>query len=254
MAFDNNYAEFYDLFYQDKNYKKETDYIHQLIKKHTAEENISVLDLACGTGKHAFELEKLGYTVTGSDISADMINIAVKKASETGSKVSFFNHSFQEANHIPGTYDVIISMFSAINYLTDFEDFNTTLTNIYSLLKPNGVLIFDYWNGNAVTRDYSPLKILRKVNGESELMRISETDLDLFNQIANVNFTCIYFKDNIKQVEFKELHRMRYFYFKELENLLSLNNFKISSRSQFLDIDGELDPYNWNISIIAQKS
>lgn len=254
MAFDNNYAEFYNLLYQDKDYTKESAYIDRLINKYKGDsKSIKVLDLACGTGRHAFELESLGYEVDGSDISSNMIEIARQEALKSKSKVNFYNYSFQEADKINRKYDAVISMFSAINYLTTYNDLSKTLKNIGGLLKEDGIFIFDYWNGNAVVRDYSPVKVLRKSNSEGEIIRISRTELDFFEQIASVEFTCIYSKDNVKQTEFTELHKMRYFYFKELENLLFLNGFEIAYRSAFLDTEGNTDPFDWNISIIAQK-
>ncbi len=46
------YSEYYDLLYKDKNYKKEADYIASLIKTN-APHTKSILELGCGTGKHA---------------------------------------------------------------------------------------------------------------------------------------------------------------------------------------------------------
>jgi len=255
MAFNTNYAAFYNLLYADKDYKGESLYIDQLIKKYKSDAaGVKLLDLACGTGRHAFELEKLGYIVDGSDISEGMILAASEAASKQGSSINFYNYSFQDADKIGRKYDAVISMFSAINYLTSYTDLSKTLSNISGLLKENGIFIFDYWNGNAVVRDYSPVKVLQKSNDEGEIMRISRTQLDLLSQIASVEFSCMYFKDQVKQLEFSELHQMRYFYFQELQNILELNGFKISYRSAFLNTDGRLDPYDWNISIIAQKA
>lgn len=253
MTFDNNYAEFYDLLYQTKDYNKEARYIDTLIKRNLGDYEPKILDLACGTGKHAFELERMGYSIDGSDISNEMIKLAQKRALDLKSNIKFYNYSFQESNNINAEYDVVISMFSAVNYLTSFEDISRSLTNMHGLLKSGGLLIFDYWNGNAVIRDYSPLKILRRKNEKGELIRISETALNLTEQIAEVKFTCMYFKDEIKQLEFEELHRMRYFYFSELENLLKSHGFRIKFRSSFLNEIESFDPHDWNISIVAER-
>jgi len=39
----------------------------------------AILDLCCGTGRHSIELAKLGYAVTGLDISEELLRIAKKK-------------------------------------------------------------------------------------------------------------------------------------------------------------------------------
>jgi SAM-dependent methyltransferase len=256
MAFESNYAEIYDLLYENKDYVGEAAYIDNLISLCSRKGKESViLDLACGTGKHTFLLEKLGYNVDGSDISADMIKLAKESSEEKASKANFFNYSFQESNNISGRYDVVISMFSAFDYLNTLTDIEKSLRNIHNLLEDGGMFIFDYWNGNAVVRDYSPVKILRRKNKNGELLRVSETTINPLSQIATVKFTCLYFKDDLKAIEFSEVHDMRYFYFSELENLLMSNGFKIKFRAPFLSKDnsGVFDNYEWNISIVAEK-
>lgn len=251
----NQYAEFYDLLYREKNYIGESEYIAKIIKKLLPERSIPVtlLDLACGTGKHIFHLEKMGFTVEGSDISSNMISVARESAKTNGSKAIFYNRSFQESHKIQKNYDVIISMFSAIDYLTSFDDFLLALKNISGLLNDDGIFIFDYWNGNAVTRDYDPVKVVRKSDMKGELLRISETSLDLVKQIATVKFSCMYFVDGKRMHDFTELHPMRYYFFQEMFNILESNGFEIIYTSPFMNFDGLIDPYDWNISVGLKK-
>lgn len=250
------YAFFYDLLYNDKNYQEEAKYISKLIKLFSKKKanKTRVLDLACGTGKHAFYLEDYGYTVEGSDISSEMINVAKKNANNLKKKVKFHNYSFQESNNIIGDFDVVISMFSSIDYLISYKDLSKTLDNVYNLLTENGVFIFDYWNGNAVVRDYSPFKVLRKQSSSGKkIVRISETKLELFNQLSTIKYSCMYFDNNNKMQEFEETHIVRYFFFDEINTFLELNGFKIVFRGPFMKLNENLDPFEWNISIVAKK-
>lgn len=250
------YAAFYDLLYKDKNYKAESEYIDTLIDKflNRKKQNIALLDLACGTGRHLQELYRKGYaSLSGSDISKSMIDIAKANAAKGNVNIDFYNYSFQTSNNIKKKVDVVISMFSAVNYITSYEDQCLTLKNVYSLLNNDGLFIFDFWNGNSVTKNYSPTKVLRKKEGNSEIMRISETKLDLINQDATVKFTCMYSKDNLKVSEFEEIHRLHYYYFSEMKNLLTAHRFEILHTSPFMDIGGELSAMDWNISIVTRK-
>lgn len=250
------YARFYNLLYKDKNYSREAAYIHQLVSRYYSKKQseLSLLDLACGTGRHLFELSLLGYArLSGSDIAKAMIDVARENAAQAAKEVAFYNYSFQEAHHIPGKFDVVISMFSAVNYITSFEDQLQTFRNIYNLLESGGIFIFDYWNGNAVVRDYSPVKVLRKQDKGAEIVRVSNTSIDLVKQHATVQFNCQYFEENQRVDEFEEVHHLHYYYFSEMYNLLQVAGFSVLHESPFLEPDKPVDPYDWNISIVAQK-
>ena len=71
--YDGRHAELYDLFYGAKPYAAEAGYLHGLLQRFSERPVRRLLDIACGTGSHAIELERLGYEVVGSDISEDML-------------------------------------------------------------------------------------------------------------------------------------------------------------------------------------
>ena len=250
------YARFYNLLYKDKDYKGESEYIHALIQRfaESSPAKVSVLDLACGTGKHLFELQKIGYAeLAGSDISSEMINVAKASSIEAALPVTFHNYSFQESDRISQTFDVVLSMFSAVNYLVNYEDQSKTFSNVNKLLKEGGIFIFDYWNGNAVVRDYSPVKVLRKKDGDSEILRISETNIDTVEQHVQVKFTCLFFEGGEKAEEFSEVHDLHYYHFSEMKNLLAQHGFEVQHVSPFRKIDEAINPHEWNVSIVAKK-
>ena len=248
-----DYAEYYDLLYEDKPYQAEAEFIAALITRFSgsADSTQRIIDLACGTGRHCFELAAMGYGVEGSDISAPMITRAEHAARVLDAPVTFHNHSFQEARLIGKKYDVALTLFSALCYLTTHHDIMASLKNIHDLLEPQGLFIFDYWNGNAVVKEYSPLKILQKTGPGRELIRISRTTLDITAQVAHVDFQFICLENGVKQHGFTEQHAVRYFFFKEVETYLDICGFDLLYRSRFM---GEsYTPDDWNITIVARK-
>jgi SAM-dependent methyltransferase len=250
------YAEFYNLLYKDKNYRGEADYIDALISKYAEKKSaeVELLDLACGTGRHLQELHKKGYRkLSGSDISKAMVDVAKTTSTSGRFDIRFYNHSFQTSDKIDRKFDVVLSMFSAINYVTNYEDQSRTLTNIHQLLKEGGIFIFDFWNGNAVVDSYSPVKVLRKSDANSEIMRISETNIDLITQDAFVKFTCMYTRNNVKSEEFVEMHHLHYYFFSEMLNLLKSHGFEVMHLSPFMQLDKKVTPHDWNISIVAKR-
>ena len=248
------YAQYYDLLYQDKDYPGEALFVARLLNRYVdkAVGDTTVLDLACGTGRHAQELARMGYCIEGSDLSADMVMIARERAKEAGFPIKFHNESFQRCDRIGGQYDAVIAMFSAVDYLTDHVDFVRTLENIRGLLCEGGVFIFDFWNGNAVLKDYSPVRVRRVADGERALIRITNTSLDLISQIATLSFDFLLLRAGSIVREFSEVHPIRYFFPQEMMDLLATSGFEVIHRCTFLEEDDFVTPSDWNLTYVAR--
>ena len=81
-----NYAEKYENEVFTQGTQGEVDFIESEINH---EKNCKILDVGCGTGRHAIELAKRGYSVTGVDLSEDMLNKARENAHSAGVQVDF---------------------------------------------------------------------------------------------------------------------------------------------------------------------
>lgn len=248
------YAEYYDIVYQDKDYSAETLFISELIKKdcHKASQ-IRVLDLACGSGLHAIKLTKMGYEVDASDISEKMITAARKNARQKKIKISFHNESFQTAYRIKKKFDVVISMFSTINYLISYKDLLQSLTNVHSLLERDGIFIFDFWNGNAVIEDFAAVRVKRMIKGTKSVLRYSENTIDRLAQIVNVKFNFMIFNKDKLVSEFTEKHICRYLFIREMENYLNITGFKVIHKCPFMSPKKAISHNDWNVTFVAKK-
>jgi ubiquinone/menaquinone biosynthesis C-methylase UbiE len=76
-----NYARTYDREAFVQGTQQEIDFIEQEIE---SDKSKRILDIGCGTGRHAVELAKRGYTVTGVDLSESQLQRAREKAAEAG--------------------------------------------------------------------------------------------------------------------------------------------------------------------------
>ena len=78
-----NSGAYYDLFYKDKDYAEEARWVHQKL----VENNITgkrLLELGCGTGKHAKILSEFGYKILGIEKSISMIEVRLLGKSLVG--------------------------------------------------------------------------------------------------------------------------------------------------------------------------
>jgi len=250
------YAEVYDLIYHDKDYSAEARFIADLIRGFAREPGSRphVLDLACGTGRHAIELAALGFDVAGSDISASMLDVARNAARASGQSIPFYQESFQSSGRIDGQFDAVLAMFASLGYLLDPAELTLALEGIRKLLVPGGLFIFDVWNGLAVLRDFSPVRVKRAKGGATEVIRISRTSLDEIQQVAHVEFEFVVLRNGVETVQFSEEHHVRFFFPREIGEILSRSGFALAAQCPFLEPSRALGPRDWNATFVARRS
>ena len=120
------------------------------------------------------------------------------------------------------------------------------------MLREGGVFIFDFWNGNAVLKSYSPTRIRRVEKGGETVIRISNTSLDAISQIVTINFDFILLKASEIVREFSEVHSIRYFFPQEMMDVLEANGFEIIHRCPFLRDGIGIEPDDWNLTYVVR--
>lgn len=81
-----------------------------------------VLDLACGFGRHALELARRGFSVTGVDITPDYIRFAKEQAEKEGLAADFLCADIRELTFYQ-EFDAVLSMADgAVGYLESEEE------------------------------------------------------------------------------------------------------------------------------------
>ena len=102
----------------------------------------TVLDTACGTGRHALALAREGYRVTGTDISANMIDRARENARVAGVDVPFHVAGFGALKSTLGqTFDAVLCLGNSLPHVVGVQDLYATLADLAALLNPGGILV-----------------------------------------------------------------------------------------------------------------
>ena len=112
-----------------------------------------VLDLCCGTGRHAVPLARAGLEVTGLDMSEDYLDKAGSTARGAGVEVRFVQGDMRE---IPftGEFDAVVNMFTAFGYFDDDADDQRVIDGVSESLRPGGQLLLDILNRDWVAANY----------------------------------------------------------------------------------------------------
>jgi SAM-dependent methyltransferase len=119
-----------------------------------------ILDLGCGHGRHANELARRGYDVTGVDLVPGFLDAARAEAQRDGLDVTFV-HGDVRGVRAAAPFDHAICLFDAFGFLDDAgnEDF---LASARAALRPGGSLVLDVRNRDWIVRSIQPLTILDK--------------------------------------------------------------------------------------------
>jgi SAM-dependent methyltransferase len=111
----------------------------------------AILDLYCGYGRHAIELAKLGYQVTGVDATAAFLDIARQQAAEEDIVVAFRQCDMRELDY-EQEFDAVINMFAAFGYFSDEEN-TVVLERVSRALRPDGLFLIDLLNREWMLRN-----------------------------------------------------------------------------------------------------
>ncbi|MBF0231896.1 MAG: class I SAM-dependent methyltransferase [Desulfamplus sp.] len=257
----NNYADYYDLFYQDKDYVAEAAYVDKLIQSHSPGA-VSILDLGCGTGGHAYPMASMGYKVSGVDLSEKNIKIAQNKQnnknnSQTQQKKSLLNPHFHTGDirtiRLGEKYDAIISLFHVMSYQTSHEDIISTLHTVKKHLKPNGIFCFDFWYGPGVLSDPPKIAVKQVENNELKATRIAEPSIHANKNTVDVNYSFfISLKDKKIFNEINENHSMRYFFMPEMKMYLDIAKLKPLCFYAWMTME-EPDIKTWSAFLITRS-
>jgi ubiquinone/menaquinone biosynthesis C-methylase UbiE len=247
------HAELYDIFYGDKPYADEAAFVHSCLQQCGVGPTHRLLELACGTGSHAFALEKFGYEIVATDYSEDMLNCARTKAKSISSKVKFAQHDMRTLN-IPGAlFDGATCLFDSIGYVETNEALVQVFQAIHRHLRTDGLFVFEFWNAAAILTSYDPVRVRRWSTPEGELVRISETELEYSQQLAKVTYTIYELRNNGTYNVLKETQRNRYFLVQEMAGWLSICGFIPVKWFAGFGPDENINEQTWHIIAVARK-
>ncbi len=139
-----NYARKYDAEGFTQGTAGECDFIEKEIG---GDRSVRILDIGCGTGRHALELAARGYAVVGVDLSTAQLARARAKAAERGVAVDFRP---ADARELPFAeeFELAVMLCEGAFPLMETDEMNfRILRGAARALKPGGKLIFTTLNG-----------------------------------------------------------------------------------------------------------
>lgn len=222
---------FFDL-YSEEDIRIAPQEVESLVKILGLKPGQSILDVCCGYGRHATELAKRGYKVTGIDLSPKQIELAIERAKEEGLAVNFIVGDVREMD-FQDKFDITLNLFTSFGYFQDETENLKMLERIAYATIPNGLFLMDLWNREKQIKDFKP-----KESEEHNGIIIEKTwDFDPLEGRLNWENTVIF--PNGRKENWN--HSIRAYTLVELRRMLNEVGFRLEK------VLGDLDGHDYTI-------
>ena len=244
-----DYAQYYDLFYQDKDYVSEAAFVDGILRR-WCPGPLEILELGCGTGRHAQELVGLGHSVHGIDLSPGMLG-AVPESPGAGRFTCCLGdaRTYRDSRR----YGAVISLFHVVSYQVTNEDLVAAFATAAAHLEVGGVFVFDAWYGPAVIRIGPDARERTITTPQLEITRTATPTMFVAENRVDVAYHLVVKdRDSGTVGSVDEVHRMRYLFSPEVDHLLGEVGLELVEQCEFLT-GGELGLNTWNACFVGMK-
>lgn len=193
---------YYHILYKDRGYSEAGVFMENLVSFLGLPKGSSILDLACGRGRHSIFLNKLGFDVTGVDLSPNSISYAKKFEQED---LHFEAHDMSRP--MDRTFDTVFNLFTSFGYFDRDEDNYRTVTSIKKTLNENGYGVIDFMNARKVIANLVP-EDTKTVEGiKFHLQRYYEDGYIFKNIRFEDGGEGYHFQERVKALHFEDFRR-----------------------------------------------
>jgi SAM-dependent methyltransferase len=146
-------SPFYHRLYFERDEKEAEKFIQNLVHFLQPKPGSTMLDVGCGRGRHSFILAKMGFDVTGFDLSFESIEYAkqfVQKDS-FGEKdnLTFYQHDMRYPFWV-NYFDCAFNFFTSFGYFATRREHDDAMRTVATSLRPGGIFVVDYLNTHFV--------------------------------------------------------------------------------------------------------
>jgi SAM-dependent methyltransferase len=209
----------------DEQIAREVDFIEDSLG---IERGGALLDLACGTGRHAIELARRGYEVVGFDLSLAMLARAGDEAQDRDAKLNFVQGDMREMT-FEEQFDGVYCWNTSFGYFE--EDKNAVVIDrVHAALRSGGLFLLDVANRDFLVRQ-SPSLAWFEGDG---CVCMDEMAVDFITSRLRVKRTMMLDDGRTREIEYS----MRVYSLHELGKMLHQHGFKITEVSGRLATPG----------------
>ncbi|MGM0588339.1 MAG: methyltransferase domain-containing protein [Bacteroidota bacterium] len=243
------YADVYDLFNAQKNYRLESERIITKLTHYTDTDISSITEFGCGSCKHALHFRELGVEKwVGVDQSAELLAVNERKLPQTYTTVNSTISNFTPDQKS----EAVISLFHVFSYLTKNKEINNFFATASKCVQPGGILYFDCWFTPAVFHAL-PEQRIKEINvGETTYIRFATPEIDIQHSVVHVNYEFLIIEKD-QTYRFSETHSMRSFAIPEVELIAESHGFELIEVEQLLT-KSKPSLETWDLGFLLRKT
>jgi SAM-dependent methyltransferase len=141
-------SKYYHILYGNRDIAEAEQFMSNLLSFLKLEPGAKIHDLACGKGRYSVFLNKQGYDVTGTDLSAESIRFALQYENPN---LSFFQADMRLLIRV-NYFDYVFNLFTSFGYFSAQKDNESVLKGVHASLKKGGIFVLDYMNSEKICR------------------------------------------------------------------------------------------------------
>ncbi len=208
QTFYDNMASQYDKLFFDwqASTREQAEILDKIFSERGFDRASRVLDCACGIGTQAIGLARLGYRVTGSDISDAELAEAAGRAAENGVELRLAHADFCALSEtFMESFDIVINMDNALPHMLTGEALEKAVRSIVGQLRSGGLFVASIRDYDSLLESrppYSPPYIHKTADGQrvsfqtwdwkGENYRLTQYIIDDEGTLGIGKFSCEY--------------------------------------------------------------
>lgn len=168
----------------------------------------TLLDVSIGSGNLTLPLLDLGVTLSGSDLSENMLQKCREKAAVKGHSIDLCVSDFRELNrNLSGQFDCVASTGNSLPYVTN-QEVLSVLEQMDSLIRPGGYLYLDVRNWDRILRTRQRFYLYNPVfHGNTRINLVQAWD---YNADGTMDFNLLFTFEKANKIVQKEVFQEHY--------------------------------------------
>lgn len=152
--------------YRHRNEADAKSLISLILSNTNLNKNASVLDMACGAGRHSILFAKEGFKVTAVDLSERLLSVAKDSADTENLTINFIQSDLRNYSTTE-KFDLVVNLFTSFGYFESDDENFQILFKGFDLLKDGGYFVFDFFNESYLKDNL--IENSSDINGETEI-------------------------------------------------------------------------------------